>query len=189
MGISANRLKSTGWGESKPIGENGTAEGKANNRRVEFVKFTGNATSTNTSSNNAGSSAFDELTRKSIAQKLENLPDQFNIPVSTNKGIVNGAGTIILYATSDGNMGKMEILDVDKNDGYKLTTRFVSYNYNGSVLRESNHLEIPGTYTCDLDKGKVGGDVQSEQDFHFGKEDSKTSTIYPGETAILRVLK
>ncbi|SMO80342.1 Outer membrane protein OmpA [Saccharicrinis carchari] len=39
MGISSNRLKSAGWGESKPIGENGTAEGKANNRRVEFVKF------------------------------------------------------------------------------------------------------------------------------------------------------
>lgn len=39
MGVSANRLKSAGWGESKPIGENGTAEGRANNRRVEFVKF------------------------------------------------------------------------------------------------------------------------------------------------------
>ena len=39
MGIAANRLNYTGWGESKPIGENGTAEGKANNRRVEFVKF------------------------------------------------------------------------------------------------------------------------------------------------------
>jgi outer membrane protein OmpA-like peptidoglycan-associated protein len=38
-GISTNRLKSAGWGESKPIAENGTAEGKANNRRVEFVKF------------------------------------------------------------------------------------------------------------------------------------------------------
>lgn len=39
MSISSNRLKSNGWGESKPIGENGTPEGKANNRRVEFVKF------------------------------------------------------------------------------------------------------------------------------------------------------
>ncbi len=39
LGISSNRLKSAGWGESKPIGENGTPEGKANNRRVEFVKF------------------------------------------------------------------------------------------------------------------------------------------------------
>jgi len=39
LGIPTNRLKSAGWGEGKPIGENGTAEGKANNRRVEFVKF------------------------------------------------------------------------------------------------------------------------------------------------------
>ena len=39
MGIAIERLKSNGLGESKPIGENGTPEGKANNRRVEFVKF------------------------------------------------------------------------------------------------------------------------------------------------------
>lgn len=38
-GISADRLISTGWGESKPLDNNTTAEGKANNRRVEFVKF------------------------------------------------------------------------------------------------------------------------------------------------------
>ncbi len=39
MGISSDRLKSTGFGESKPIDSNATPEGKANNRRVEFVKF------------------------------------------------------------------------------------------------------------------------------------------------------
>lgn len=39
MGISKNRLKSNGFGESKPIDNNSTPEGKANNRRVEFVKF------------------------------------------------------------------------------------------------------------------------------------------------------
>ena len=39
MGIAADRLNSKGWGESKPIGGNDTPEGKANNRRVEFVKF------------------------------------------------------------------------------------------------------------------------------------------------------
>ena len=39
MGIASSRLSSKGWGESKPLDSNGTPEGKANNRRVEFVKI------------------------------------------------------------------------------------------------------------------------------------------------------
>jgi OmpA-OmpF porin, OOP family len=37
--IDAGRLETKGWGESKPIDTNDTAEGKANNRRVELVKL------------------------------------------------------------------------------------------------------------------------------------------------------
>ncbi len=37
MGIDGSRLTSKGWGESKPAGPNNTPEGKAANRRVEFV--------------------------------------------------------------------------------------------------------------------------------------------------------
>jgi OOP family OmpA-OmpF porin len=39
LGIDANRLTSKGWGESQPLDSNNTPEGKANNRRVEFVKI------------------------------------------------------------------------------------------------------------------------------------------------------
>ncbi len=39
MGISAGRLTSKGWGESKPISNNASPEDMANNRRVEFVKI------------------------------------------------------------------------------------------------------------------------------------------------------
>lgn len=39
MGISPDRLTSKGWGETKPITGNETPEGKATNRRVEFVKM------------------------------------------------------------------------------------------------------------------------------------------------------
>lgn len=39
MGISAERLTTKGFGASKPIDKNDTAEGKANNRRVEFIKM------------------------------------------------------------------------------------------------------------------------------------------------------
>lgn len=38
MGIDENRLSTKGLGENQPIDNNSTAEGKANNRRVEFVK-------------------------------------------------------------------------------------------------------------------------------------------------------
>ncbi len=39
LGIDSQRLVSKGWGESQPLDNNSTPEGKANNRRVEFVKI------------------------------------------------------------------------------------------------------------------------------------------------------
>lgn len=39
MGISADKLTTKGLGETKPIDSNDTQEGKANNRRVEFIKI------------------------------------------------------------------------------------------------------------------------------------------------------
>ena len=39
LGIEPDRLKAAGFGESKPVADNNTPEGKALNRRVEFVKF------------------------------------------------------------------------------------------------------------------------------------------------------
>ncbi|MDN5200895.1 OmpA family protein [Fulvivirgaceae bacterium BMA10] len=38
-GIAENRMETKGWGESKPMDTNGTSEGKANNRRVEFISI------------------------------------------------------------------------------------------------------------------------------------------------------
>lgn len=39
MGIESSRLTTKGLGDTKPMSENNTPEGKANNRRVEFIKI------------------------------------------------------------------------------------------------------------------------------------------------------
>jgi OmpA-OmpF porin, OOP family len=39
MGVDASRLTTKGFGDTKPLGSNDTSEGKANNRRVEFIKM------------------------------------------------------------------------------------------------------------------------------------------------------
>lgn len=39
MGVDGSRLTTKGYGDTKPIGPNTTPEGKANNRRVEFVRM------------------------------------------------------------------------------------------------------------------------------------------------------
>lgn len=38
-GIDSSRLSTKGFGDSKPLGQNSTSEGRANNRRVEFIKL------------------------------------------------------------------------------------------------------------------------------------------------------
>ncbi len=38
FGLDASRLNTAGFGSSKPIATNNTPEGKAQNRRVEFVR-------------------------------------------------------------------------------------------------------------------------------------------------------
>ena len=186
MGIAPNRLKSDGFGESKPIDNNNTPEGKANNRRVEFVKFTGNSNTSSTSSNNSESSAFDQLDKNTIDTKFDSLPDE-RIQISIPSGVLLDAGTIIFYKTSEGYLGKMEFLNIDKNDNYKLTVKYVTYNADGSIQRKSSNLEIEGTYNCDLDMGSTDNVSNDDADFRLGRTTKTNTVLWQGKSSQLRV--
>ena len=186
MGIAPNRLKSDGFGESKPIDNNNTPEGKANNRRVEFVKFTGNSNTSSTSSNNSESSAFDQLDKNTIDTKFDSLPDE-RIQISIPSGVLLDAGTIIFYKTSEGYLGKMEFLNIDKNDNYKLTVKYVTYNADGSIQRKSSNLEIEGTYNCDLDMGSTDNVSNDDADFRLGRTNETNTVLWQGKSSQLRV--
>lgn len=39
-GVSSQRLSAVGYADTRPLGDNGTADGRANNRRVELILLT-----------------------------------------------------------------------------------------------------------------------------------------------------
>ena len=138
MGIASNRLKSTGFGESKPLDNNSTPEGKANNRRVEFVKFTG--TSSANSNSNTGAvktptvvwSKFDFVPGDTVIYEDGPSTDEENGEFPSRWDLVNG---------------NAEIAEVD---GEKV----VIFPQGGTIvpfLKNSKEDYLPEVFTVEFD--------------------------------------
>ena len=61
-------------------------------------------------------------------------------------------GTILVYRTSDGNYGKLQVIEY----GYNLLVRWQTYKPNGQKLKSADRMLIKGTWTYDLDFGTEG---------------------------------
>ncbi len=155
-------------------------KGKQSNSGQETTAAnSSNAHSSNNSNSTANSSnpKFNSLDRNAIAGLDDDIVKREIIYLTNHNGIVAGKGSVFVYKTSEGNYGKMEIIDIDKRNNYKTTFRYVTYASDGSVLSQSNRFSVRGTYTCDLDNGTEEGTVDNDVDFQISREDDMNTRL------------
>lgn len=139
--------------------------------------------SNNTSNANAGSVShssnpkFNGLNRDAIASMDDKIKITDPVYLTNKNGIVAGKGSVFVYKTSEGNYGKLEIKNIDPNNNYKTTFRYVTYADDGSILSQSDNFSIRGTYTCDLDNGTEEGTGDKDVDFQLDREDDMNTRI------------
>ncbi len=120
---------------------------------------------------------FTGLNKDAIAGLDNEIMKRERVYLSNRNGIVAGKGSVFVYKTSEGNYGKLEIIDIDKNNNYKTTFRYVTYSPDGSILSQSDNFSVRGTYTCDLDNGTEEGTEDNAADFQMSREDNLTTSI------------
>ncbi|MDZ7334113.1 MAG: hypothetical protein ONB32_03045 [candidate division KSB1 bacterium] len=110
---------------------------------------------------------------------------------SLSSGKINGSnnsqnqlltGTILVYQTSEGRYGKMQI----NQYGYDLYFKWLTYNANGTTYSSGNNLKIPGTRTCDLDLGR---ETESSSDFWWQQVNAVERYLVPERGARFAVFQ
>ena len=89
---------------------------------------------------------------------------------------------VFLYKTRAKRYDKFQVLNYEEDE--RLTIRAVTYNEDGTVYKQIDHLKIRGTWYCDLDDMLEGG---SESDFQWERH-CGTTTISPvGKASFVKV--
>lgn len=99
------------------------------------------------------------------------------VEISNKSNGIISKGRVYDYITSEGNTGKLEILNVDKNNNYAITIAYVTYSKDGSVLSQSNNFTVRGTYSFDLDNGTEEGTDGDDADFWLNRSDSYNTNL------------
>ena len=156
---------------------------KGKQKNSESKSTTANNANEHSADNNSNSAAnsnnprFQGLNRDAIEGLDNEMMKREVVYLTNHNGIVAGKGSVFVYKTSEGNYGKMEIIDIDKSDNYKTTFRYVTYANDGSILSQSDNFTVRGTYTCDLDNGTESGTDDNAVDFQVSREDDMNTRL------------
>jgi hypothetical protein len=89
-------------------------------------------------------------------------------------------GTLVVYRTSEGRYGKLEVVE----PGYDLTIRFATYEPSGAIRASSDRLVVLGTFLVDLDSGAI---VSESADFQWSQRTETVRTLDPLNGAVFGI--
>jgi len=118
--------------------------------------------------------AYADIKKEHIAAKDATLSsDEFE--ASNAEGLVMKPSDVLIYKTSSGLYGKMEIVAIDKENNYKLKFNAVTYKADGSILKEGKDLYVRGTYNFNLETLE---EISEENAYDFSWSRSSTLVTY-----------
>ena len=129
-------------------------------------------------------SPFEDITRDDIVSKTSRLSNK-TIEATNSNGHILNIGDVLIFKTNDNHYGKLIIIDFDYDNNMKLTIESISYNDDGSIFKHSKHLEIRGTYLCDLDLMMETGLENSE--FHWERINKTDTNLSPKHDAVFAI--
>jgi hypothetical protein len=97
---------------------------------------------------------FYSVTFLDIESFIVNLTTE-KINISRNEKRMLNDGDILIYLTDEDRLGKMLILELDKNRSGIVLFDFVTYDRDGKILIEKKEIKLQASYIFDFDKGII----------------------------------
>jgi hypothetical protein len=103
--------------------------------------------------------------------------------ISDANGIYFKSGDVLLFKTSQGYYGKMEIISINQVENYLMTIKAVTYNTDGTVCQECSSSAIRGTWLFDLDAMAEVDAISNVEDFWNQRINATDTQLTPKNNA------
>ncbi len=124
--------------------------------------------------------SYQEITFDDIMNEASIMSNAI-IPATSVSGNTLDVFDVLVYKTNSDHYGKLTILGIDDSDNKALTIAATRYTATGAVLSETTNLTIGGTFRCDLEQMKEGGD---ESEFWWNRLSESDTEFTPWENAV-----
>ena len=108
------------------------------------------------------------------------------IDISRNEKRMLNDGDILVYLTDEDRLGKMVILELDKNESGMLLFDFVTYDKDGKVFTEKKDVKFHSSYVFDFDKGIFPKEIEGVKLWWHSIDDIEMYLVPSAPTKLLK---